>query len=111
MTRQKPSMPVTISDTPLERLHYLKTIEHKSFRSIAALDEFSPCPAGTLCAIFNGGEVPHRWRDLFKLPHLEPAPVCAKCGVVHTTKRCTANEPVKPRQWVRVLGHAGGEWR
>jgi hypothetical protein len=25
------------------------------------------------------------------VPVLEPAPVCVKCGVVHTTKRCTAH--------------------
>lgn len=41
------------------------------------------------------------------------APVCPKCGVVHTTKRCTANVKRKPRrvayrwQGRRMYQHAG----
>ncbi len=40
-----------------------------------------------------------------------PAPVCVKCGVVHTTKGCTANrKPSRKPRWVRMPGHAGGRW-
>jgi hypothetical protein len=29
----------------------------------------------------------------------QPAPVCPRCGIVHVTKRCTAND--KPRAYTR----------
>ncbi len=46
-------------------------------------------------------------RELLDLPILMPAPVCPRCGVVHVTKRCTANDKPVTQRWVRVLGHAG----
>ncbi len=36
-------------------------------------------------------------RLAFGLPALAPAPVCVKCGEVHTTKRCT-NQPKRYRR-------------
>jgi hypothetical protein len=76
------------------------------------MDEFVPVPAGTLCAIAKGKNVPDKWRERFNIQRMEPAPVCAKCGEVHVTKTCTKDRKSSTRpQWVRTYGHAGGSWQ
>ncbi len=61
-----------------------------------------------MARLIAGGYKPgHKIAKLLNIQVYEPAPVCAKCGAVHTTKRCTANDKPSGRQWVRVLGHAG----
>jgi len=100
------NMPVTICDSIKARLKYLHDTHGNTFRDIAKNPEFSPIPAGTLCAIYNGAEVPEKWRERLGLPPLALAPVCPKHGVVHTSKRCPAEAKQKPR-WVRVMGHQG----
>ena len=55
----------------------------KTWREIAR--EFDGIPAGTLCAIAKGYE-PKKpsMRRALGLPAMQPAPVCPRCGVVHT---------------------------
>ena len=65
-------------------------------------------PAGTLCAIAKGRE-PKKpaHRAALGLPALAPAPVCQKCGVVHTAKRCTANsDKPRPRRAINLADAA-----
>lgn len=69
---------------------------------------------GMAYRIANDEYEPHdaHIRERLGLPVLALTPVCAKCGQVHTTKRCTANDkPAQGKKWVRVPGHAGGEWQ
>ena len=42
-----------------------------SWRRLAAHKKYNPIPAGTLCAIANGADVPARWMDhtAIRLPH------------------------------------------
>ncbi len=47
-------------------------------------------------------------RQAFGLPAMKPAPVC-KCGEVHTTKRCTAND--KPRRKKDLYAYSVKELR
>lgn len=66
-------------------------LERRTWRSVAA--EFGISPAMAWRIVMQGYE-PHEAhiRFLLKLPALLPAPVCLKCGAVHVTKRCTANQ-------------------
>ena len=100
---------VRTCDSIKERLTVLHRANGLTFREIAALPEFTPVPAGTLCTIFKGGEVPKKWRTRFGMTEFLPAPACAKCGKVHTTARCTEGKQPR-RRWVRCAGHAGGRW-
>lgn len=61
-------MPVTTSDTVQGRLKYLHDTCALSWSKIAALDEFSPIPRGTLCSIAKTGNVPHCWKRHFGIP-------------------------------------------
>lgn len=63
-----PPLPVRTSDIVQERLKVLHDTHGLSWRKIAALDEFAPIPAGTLCAVYNGEPVPHRWRARLGIP-------------------------------------------
>lgn len=69
------------------------------WRTVA--DSFPGVPAATLCAIYKHNREPRKAdiRRALGLPITVPAPVCAKCGQVHVTKRCTqANgKTAKPR--------------
>jgi len=88
---------VRTPDTIQEALNTLNGIFGLSWRKIAALRAFAEIgiPAGTLCSIAKGEQIPNKYRPGFNLAPLLPAPVC-KCGEVHTTKRCTKND--KPRR-------------
>lgn len=72
------------------------------------MDEYKGVPPGTLCSIAKGAEVPGKYRARFGLAILKPAPVC-KCGEVHTTKRCTAND--KPRRKKDLFAYSVRELR
>jgi len=77
-------------DMVQEELNRLHLVEHLSWRKIASLEPFLGIPAGTLCAIAKGREPrDSEHRRILKMPALELAPVCRKCGQVHVTKRCT----------------------
>ena len=112
MNESKSTMHVQSLDTVIRALLQLNTVGGMAWRDIAKMDAYKGIPAGTLCAIAKGREPknPH-YREILRLPVLAPAPVCAKCGAVHVTKRCTANGKPAGARWVRVPGHAGGEWR
>ncbi len=88
------------------RLRELHDTSGLSFREIARNREFSPIPAGTICAIYKGAEVPKKWRKQLGLVELLPAPACPIHNVVHVRATCPGNPPRRPR-WVRVLGHSG----
>lgn len=57
-------------------------------------------------------------RAAFNLPSLAPAPVCPRCGLVHVSKRCTANRAPRrptwraeaPTWWDRLGAWLAGEW-
>ena len=77
-------------DMVRDELIRLNKVEHLSWRKIACLERFYGIPAGTLCAISKSREprdIEHR--RILRLPALELAPVCKKCGEMHVTKRCT----------------------
>ena len=77
-------------DMVRDELIRLNTVEHLSWRKIACLERFSGITAGTLCAISKGREPRNmEHRRILRMPTLELAPVCNKCGEVHVTKRCT----------------------
>ena len=101
---------VRTSDIVQEALRRLHDTLGLSFRSIARRTPYSDfdIPAGTLCTIYNTGVVPDKWRHAFGLPELKPAPVC-KCGEVHTTKRCTAND--RPRRKKDLYAYSVKELR
>lgn len=101
---------VRTSDGIKERLYALHCTSGLSFRDIARQDDFKGVPPGTLCAIYHGAEVPHKWRARFGLTPLLPAPACDKCGQVHVSRRCTQSNNTSARRWVRCAGHAGGAW-
>jgi hypothetical protein len=93
------------------RLKDLHDIEGKSWRYIAKnIDPYKGISHATLRRIAMGiaPKEPHICEQLH-IVIMMPAPVCGKCGVVHTTKRCTANDKPAARRWVRVMGHAGWE--
>lgn len=90
------------------RLKVLHDDEGKSWRYIAK--NVSPylgiCHA-TLARIYRGiaPRAPEVCAALGITRYL-PAPACARCGKVHTTRDCV--EQRKPRRrWVRVMGHQG----
>ena len=94
------------------RLKDLHDTQHISWRKIAEMDEYAGVSHTALSRIAKGIEPGNDVRKKLHLPEMLPAPVCLQCGEVHTTKRCTANDkPGKWPHWVRVLGHAGGEWQ
>jgi hypothetical protein len=83
-------MAVRTPDIVRRRLIVLHDIYGLSWRKIAEIDEYKGIPFGTLCAIAKGYLIPYCHYDKFGLRRMEPAPVCARCGTVHVTKRCTA---------------------
>src|SRR3989337_516310 len=89
MSRNRARNVVRNTDIVSKALRTLKGTTGLAWRKIALLDDYSPIPAGTLCAIAKGYPVPKRWRQRLGLPLLAPAPVCLKCGQVHVTKRRT----------------------
>ena|SRR3990167_5569303 len=78
-------------DIVSKELRSLKGTTGLTWRKIALLDDYSPIPAGTLSTIAKDGYIPRKWRLRLGLPALAPAPVCLKCGNVHVTKKCMAN--------------------
>lgn len=103
---------VRTSDTTQEALNLLHDTYRLSWRKIAALRPFAKIgiPAGTLHAVARHGldALPAKYREAFGLPLTKPAPVC-KCGEVHTTKRCTAND--KPRRKKDLFAYSVRELR
>lgn len=80
------SVLVRESDTMRERLNSLRGSADGgglSWREIARLEEFAPCPAGTLCAFAKGAEMPRKWRARFGLPDERLAVVCPRHEIVH----------------------------
>lgn len=97
MSARTKSPRVTQSDRLRTELKALHAIPGNTWRVVAGFQKFSGVPAGTLCGFAKGHPMPHAYRARFGLPDEKPAPVCLKCGDVHTTKRCTKNG-TKPRQ-------------
>ena len=91
MSRNRARNVVRNTDIVSKALRTLKGTTGLAWRKIALLDDYSPIPAGTLCAIAKGYPVPKRWRQRLGLPLLIPAPACLKCSQVHVTKKCMAN--------------------
>ena len=78
-----------------------------SLRDIAA--DYPGVTFGDVSRILKGQfPVSKCKREALRLAPLVPTEVCPKHGVVHVS-RCPGETKQKPR-WVRVLGHAGGEW-
>ena len=61
-------MPVTKSDSTIERLKELRGTSGLSWHKIAALDEFRPIPAGTLHKMVKTGRIGPKWRGRLGLP-------------------------------------------
>ena len=61
MTTTNPLMACQASDILQERLQRLHDIDGLTWRKIAALRHYRGIPAGTLCTIANGGDVPEKW--------------------------------------------------
>jgi hypothetical protein len=74
-------------------------------------DEFK-INKGVAYRIAKNGYEPHEphIRATLGLPILMPAPVCPIHNVVHVSKTCPVTKKPRP-VWVRVPGHAGGEWQ
>lgn len=73
-------------DTVRSELLYLNTHDGKTWREIAALEQYSPIPPGTLCSIAKGDPIPKKYRK--QLGVILPIPVipCEVCGEVHLHK-------------------------
>ena len=97
-TQQAAPMPVTTPDILRGLLKYLHGSVGLSYREISLTEAFRPIPAGTLCAIANGDDVPPKWHKRLGLTVTAPAPVSRRCGNVHVTKTCTANRK-PPTRW------------
>jgi hypothetical protein len=107
---------VRTPDAVVARLIYLNGIGDYTFRKIARLDEFSPIPAGTLCAIAKGYPVPKKWRPRLGLSSDATVSVisgevppgsqvigaiqcgCGKWFVPNSGKRLKCYECTKPRK-------------
>ena len=48
-------------DTLRSELEHLHDTLDMSWRQIAALAQYSPIPAGTLCSIAKGAKIPRKW--------------------------------------------------
>jgi len=82
----------------LNALHDGNGKKGHSWREISQLPKYLGITPTNLCAIAKGREpVDPVVRLKLGLPALAPAPVCVKCGEVHTTRRCTKNLTGKPR--------------
>lgn len=70
------------------------------WRVIATFPRFQGVPAATLCAIYKHGRDPQNaeYRRILGLPVLAPAPVCARCGVVHLRRTCPPAPSATPRR-------------
>lgn len=85
----------------IERLKYLHDTRMMSWAQIALLDEYSGISRATLCAIAHGREPKNEHtRAILHLPQYAPAPVCPRCGEVHTKKSCPRERvPWSQRPW------------
>ena len=89
--------PFRNSEAVRKELKVLHDTVRLSWPGIAANNEFSPIPAGTLCSIYHGAPVPLRWRKKLGMSEKKKISGCLHCGVVHTTKRCTSTNRSNPR--------------
>lgn len=84
------------------RQFLLENIADKTWRNMADKEFHNLVSAGTLNRIARDKDYEPKRPDIRRalgLPCFAPAPVCPKCGVVHTTKRCTANRKPRPRAY------------
>lgn len=87
MTTNRTGNGVTTSDIVREILKGLHDTSGLSWRKISNLSQYKGIPFGTLCAIANGADVPHKWKPHFGLPALVPTVACSACGRVHAIDR------------------------
>lgn len=73
-------------DTVRSELLHLSVDAGMKWREIAALEQYSSIPPGTLCSIAKGAPIPKRYRK--QLGVILPVPVipCDVCGEVHQHK-------------------------
>lgn len=94
---------VTKRDTIRGRLKELNGSGGLSWRKIAALPDFVPVPAGTLCRYAKTGYLPPKWRVRFGLIAYVPTLACPVHGVVHCYDcetqivKPARNHPARPR--------------
>jgi len=91
------------SDIIQDELKALHLIPKMSWRKIACMPKYQGIPAGTLCSISKGGQIPNKYRAQLGIPHEAPAPVCLDHGVVHLydckKEQVKPKRVGRPRQW------------
>jgi len=82
------NLPVSVKnpDTVRSELLRLNVDARMTWREIAALEQYSSIPPGTLCSIAKGASIPKKYRK--QLGVILPVPVvpCEVCGEVHLHK-------------------------
>jgi hypothetical protein len=66
-----------------DELNRLHATTMPSWRKIAQTPKYLGIPAGTLCSIAKGEEIPEKHKAQLGLPHTQPAQVCLEHGIVH----------------------------
>lgn len=82
------SLPLSVRNPDMVRseLLHLSVSVGMKWREIAALEQYSSIPPGTLCSIAKGAPIPKKYRK--QLGVILPVPVipCEVCGEVHLHK-------------------------
>jgi len=89
---------VTSCDTALRALRRRRVVDCLPWRGIAALSQYSPIPAGTLCRWYHTGYLPPKWYKRLGIPRPVEIEPCQECGQIHAmNKTCSKDKRTRHR--------------
>ena len=74
-----PDMPCRKTDTPFQRLVYMRSIDNMSYRQIASKGEFMGIPSSTIADIIKTGKIPKKYRKVFIESKPRVKHICQNC--------------------------------